>query len=234
MPTRTRTGTPPPGGLALTVLGFALALVGGELWAQAKPPASSAAIYTCTDDRGRKITSDRPIVDCTSREQRILNSDGSLKSVRPPTLTADEQAEKEARDRKQAEARAAQADAVRRDRNLTQRYKTEAAHNKAREAAIDSVRLAIKATEMRLADLVRERKPLLDEAEFYKGKALPARLKTQIDANDAAMEAQRSASNTQQAELERINRLYDAELDRLKHLWSGAAPGSLGALPVKR
>ncbi len=48
---------------------------------------------------------------------------------------------------------------------------------------------------------------------------------------DAATEAQRSAVANQSAELDRINRLYDAELARLKALWAGAQPGSLGALP---
>jgi len=28
----------------------------------------------------------------------------------------------------------------------------------------------------------------------------------------------------------RINRLYDAELDRLRRLWAGAPPGSLGPM----
>jgi hypothetical protein len=210
----------------------ALALALGGTAALAQPAASSAAgIYTCIDDRGRKITSDRPIPDCNAREQRVLNNDGSLRNVRPPALTSDELAEKEARERKVNEARAAQADAARRDRNLLHRYKSEAAHQKARESALDSVRVAIKLTKARTDDLLRERKPLLDEAEFYKGKALPMKLKSQFDANDAALEAQRAAANTQQIEVERINRLYDAELDRLKALWAGATPGSLGSLP---
>jgi hypothetical protein len=55
------------------------------------------------------------------------------------------------------------------------------------------------------AELAAERKPLLDEAEFYKGKPLPPKLKAQIDANDAAVEAQRGGAN-QEAELDRINR----------------------------
>jgi hypothetical protein len=29
----------------------------------------------------------------------------------------------------------------------------------------------------------------------------------------------------------RINRLFDAELERLRRLWAGAPPGSLGPLP---
>ena len=34
----------------------------------------------------------------------------------------------------------------------------------------------------------------------------------------------------QKAELERVNKLFDIELARLKRLWAGAAPGSLGHL----
>jgi Domain of unknown function (DUF4124) len=193
-------------------------------------PASAAGIYTCIDDQGRKITSDRPIPSCTAKEQRVLNKDGSLKAVYPPILTAEERAEKEAQERKLAEARAAQADAVRRDRNLLQRYPNEAPHRKAREAALDTVRVAIKASEARLKALEAERKPLLSEAEFYEGKPLPPKLRGQLDANDAATEAQREAAIHQQAELERVTRLYDAELARLKLLWAGAVPGSLGPI----
>ena len=197
--------------------------------AQAPVPASAAAgIYTCTDDKGRRLTSDRPIPDCNAREQRVLNKDGSLRTIKPPPLTADERAEKEAADRKLAIERAAQADAVRRDRNLMQRFRDEATHQKAREDALNTVRAAIKSTESRLGDLAAERKPLDDEAEFYKGKALPMRLKQQIDANDAAHDAQRSLALNQAAELVRINRLYDVELERLRRLWSGAQPGTLG------
>ncbi len=201
------------------------------LHAQGSPtPASAAAIYTCTDDQGRRITSDRPIASCTAKEQRILNKDGSLKAIYPPILTADERAAKEAEERRQAELRVAQADAVRRDRNLLARYPNEARHQKAREAALDTVRAAMKSTEQRLRDLEKARKPLLAEAEFYPGRPLPPKLRSEIDANDAASAAQRQAALNQEAELERVNRLYDTELARLKQLWAGAAPGSLGPI----
>ncbi len=214
--------------LALPALaGSALAL------AQAQPQGAKpgAGIYTCIDDKGRRLTSDRPIADCSHKEQQLLNRDGSLRQIIPPTLTVEERAEKEARDRQAAEARAAQADAVRRDRNLLQRFPNEAAHARAREAALDPVRLAIKTTETRLRDLAKERKPLLDEAEFYPAKPLPPKLRQQLDANDAAIEAQKTLAANQQAELERVNRLFDLELERLKKLWGGALPGSLGPLP---
>jgi hypothetical protein len=200
--------------------------------AQRAPSAAASGIYSCIDDKGRRITSDRPIPECTAREQRVLNRDGSLRTVHPPTLTADERAELEARDRRAAQERAAQAEILRRDRNLLARYPDEARHRQARENALDTVKLAAKASEQRLKDLAAERKPLLDEAEFYKGRTLPPKLKMQLEANEAATEAQRNVVATQEAELVRINRLYDIELERLKRLWAGAKPGSLGPLPA--
>ena len=194
------------------------------------PPANAGArapIYTCVAADGRRFTSDRPIAECALREQRVLNSDGSLRHVMPPQMTPEERTEKEARDRKAEVERMAMQDAVRRDRNLLLRYPDEATHQRAREAALDTVRAAMRTSEQRVKELGAERKPLLEEAEFYKTKPMPAKLKQQMDANDAAVEAQRNAIHNQQSELERVNRLYDAELARLRKLWSGAAPGTL-------
>lgn len=220
--------------LPLTLL---LVLASAAPWLRAQssaPPASAAGIYSCIDDQGRRITADRPIASCTAKEQRVLNKDGSLKMVYPPILTVEERAAKEAAERKAAEARAARADAVRRDRNLLARYPSETPHHKAREAALDTVRLAIKASEKRLQDLAAERKPLLAEAEFYVGKPLPPKLRNQLDANDAAVSAQREAAVSQEAELERVTSLYDAELARLKLLWAGAVPGTMGPITPQR
>lgn len=193
-------------------------------------PAVWAGIYTCIDSKGRRLTADRPIPECSAKEQLVLNQDGSVRKVVPPTMTAEERLAAEAKQRAAAEARMAQLDAVRRDRNLMARYPNEAAHQRARESSLDTVRVAIKATEMRLRDLAQQRKPLKNEAEFYLGKPLPPKLKAAIDANDAALEAQKASAATQEAELGRINGLYDIELERLRRLWAGAAPGTLGAL----
>lgn len=214
--------------LSLTAALLCAGMVTGARAAGPTMPSSSTAIYTCIDDKGRRLTSDRPIAECLAREQQVRNRDGSVKQVVPPTLTADERATQEANERRVALERAAQADAVRRDRNLIARFPNEAAHRKAREAALDTVRQAQKATEQRLKELAVERMPIDAEAEFYKGRVLPARVKLQIDANDAAVDAQHQAAVNQEAELKRINQLYDAELDRLKRLWAGAQPGSIG------
>ena len=59
------------------VLGSVLLLA--LLWcASQRASAQQAAdakggIYTCVDDRGQKRVSERPIAECTDREQRVLN-----------------------------------------------------------------------------------------------------------------------------------------------------------------
>lgn len=213
----------------MKLLAIALLATGGSTLVAG---AASAQIYTCIDSNGKRLTSDRPIPECVAREQRVLNRDGSVKGVIGPTMTADERAAHEARQAEEARERASRGEALRRDRNLLQRFPNEGAHHKARELALDDVRKSLKRSEQRLELLAKERKPLADEAEFYTGRQMPPTLKQKIDANEASADAQRTLIVNQEAEIGRVNALYDAELDRLKKLWGGAQPGSLGSLPT--
>jgi hypothetical protein len=202
-----------------------LALVGWTWVAHASP------IYACVDANGKHITSDRPIAECLAREHRVLNPDGSTREIRSPVLTADKQSELDARERAKAVRAAIEADAVRSDRNLRSRYPNEAAHQRARAAALDDVRRTLQLSQRRLDALAAERKPLQDEAEFYTGRQMPPLLKQQLDGNEVAAEAQRTLMVNQQAETLRINAAFDVELARLRAVWAGAAPGSLGPMP---
>jgi len=192
--------------------------------------AQASPIYACVDANGKHITSDRPIAECLAREHRMLNADGSTREIRSPVPTADEQAEQDARERAKLMRAAIEADAVRSDRNLRSRYPNEAAHQRARAAALDDVRRTVQLSQRRLDDLAAERKPLQDEAEFYVGRPMPGLLKQQLDGNEAATEAQRTLMANQQAETRRINAAFDVELARLRAVWSGAQPGSLGPM----
>lgn len=214
----------------MRTLTVAVGLLITAVAAPAQEAAPGKGIYTCTTADGRKLTGDRPIPECTSREQRVLNPDGSQRTILPPFLSPEERAAKEAADRRAAAERLAQLDAIRRDRTLMLRYPNEAAHQRARNAALDDSNKAMRISERRIKDLNAERKPLLDEVEFYKGRPLPAKLKQQLDANDASIEAQEVLIENQKAEIVRINKSFDAELARLKKLWAGATPGSLPPL----
>jgi hypothetical protein len=210
------------------LLGWVLLGLYGATCAQATTKPAEL-IFTCVNAAGRALTSDRLIGECMDREQRVLSRDGTLLRIVPPSLTADERAEKEARERKLAAEREAKSEAVRRDKNLIQRFPNVAAHQKAREQALETIQYAIAQSEARVADLERERKPLAEETEFYTGRTLPGKLKGLLDANDAATAAQKELLVQQKAELDRVSKLYDSELAHLKRLWAGAAPGSLQA-----
>lgn len=215
-----------PDAMVRRLIALAAALTAGAALS-AEPVAQ---IYSCVDASGKRHTSDRPIVECNAREQRELNTDGSVKRVVRPTMTADEAADYEERERAAVVERAAKQDAIRRDRNLLLRFPNEAAHRKARELALDDMRTALRRSETRIELLKKERKPLLDEAEFYVGRTMPGFLRAQLDANETSLDATRALQQNQQQEIVRINQLYDAELERLKKLWAGAQPGSMGAL----
>ncbi len=207
-----------------------LSLALGAAYAQ----VPGAKIYSCVSADGRRLTSDRPIPECKGTEQIVHRNDGSVRTKLPPAQSPEERAAEELRQRELAGKRAAQADAARHDRNLLTRFRNRAQHDVARAAALDDL---VKATELsvkRLSDLARERKSLDEEAEFYKGKALPPKLRQQFDVNDAATEAQRHFISQQNAEKVRVNIRYDMELARLEKLWAGAPPGSLGPPPNAR
>ena len=81
-----------------------LALACGAAAVRAAAAGPGGVIYTCRDDQGNPITRDRYIVECRHKEQRILNGDGSLRQVVPPTWTPEEQAQREAETRKKRES----------------------------------------------------------------------------------------------------------------------------------
>ena len=208
------------------------AVIAALLLAAGTAPAQTGGglIFNCTDASGKRLTRDRYIAECSDREQRVLNSDGSLREIRQPTRTDPEVEAVDRRKREIAEEEKQHKEEVKRDSNLLHRYPDEAAHRKARQAALEDVRAALRVSEKRLAALAKERKPLDDETEFYVGKQLPLKLKQAIDANDASVDAQKALVQNQQLEIVRIDRRFDAELERLRAMWNGARPGSLGAI----
>lgn len=200
-------------------------------------PATSAEavkvfIYRCEVD-GKKITRDRPIDECRNKVQQRLNSDGSFNQEIPPTLTIEERERQEAAEREREIREAKLKQEARVDRNLMQVYPNEAAHRKARDRALVEFQASVKRLEERIAILQKERAPLELERQFYEpvGKPLPSALKAKIDANEASLTAQKELVQGQQGEVARINATYDIELARLRKLWAGAQPGSLGPLP---
>lgn len=198
----------------------------GEAWAQEAPVISG--VYTCIDAKGRKLTADRPIAECTDREQKVLNPSGTVKAKVGPTLTAQEKAELEQRERREAEERNKTADEKRRDRALLTRYPNRAIHDQERTEALAQIKVVIQAAKNRLDELVKQRVSIDDEMEFYKkdpSKA-PAYVRRQLDENVQSQAVQRRFIQEQEAEMRRVNVRFDDELVRLRQLWPSVAPVS--------
>jgi hypothetical protein len=186
---------------------------------------AQAAIYTCVDAQGRRITSDRPIAACMDREQRELSPSGSVRRVIPPEPTADERAAMDAKRKADAERDARLNEEKRRERALLSRYPNEAAHQRERVKALESVDAVEAAVHKRIEELVKLRAGLDEEMAFYAkdpAKAPPL-LQRRIKDNKSLLDAQQNALKQQAAERQRVAERFDAELAQLRTLWAQAA-----------
>jgi hypothetical protein len=199
--------------------------VGG--WAQTAS-TSVGGVYTCIDAKGRKLTADRPIAECTDREQKILNPSGTVKAKVGPTLTAQERADLEAKEKREIEERNRTADEKRRDRALLIRYPNKGVHDQERQEALAQIGVVIQAAKNRLDELAKQRVAIDEEMEFYKkdpSKA-PAYVRRQQEENIQSQAVQRRFIGEQDAEVKRVNARFDDELVRLRQLWTTVAPSA--------
>lgn len=193
---------------------IALALLGGQACAQ--------GIYTCVDAKGRTITADRPIIECLDRAQRELSRSGLVKRHIGPTLTANEQALEDEKNKLAAEQHAREAEEKRRDRALLQRYPTRESHDLERAAGIAQIDDILKAAGKRMRELLDQSKDIASEYEFYAKdpSRAPIQLKLRRQDNENNLLTQQRFMADQEQEKKRINQRFDEELFRLKPLWA--------------
>jgi len=219
----------------LTRLGLAVGLSAGFC---ASVPAQS--IYTCVDAKGRMITADRPIAECSDRTQRELTKTGTLRREIGPSFTAQELAAQEGKNKLATEAKARDAENKRRDRALLLRYPNPAVHDQERSAALAQVDEVIKAANKRTGELAGQRKTIDNELEFYANDAskAPVALRRRIDENDKSVSVQKRFIAEQELEKKRVTLRFDEELVKLEPLWvmaGGAATGiATGKAPAAK
>ena len=199
---------------------FALLAIGTTLWSAAQ----AQGVYTCVDSKGRRLTSDRPIVECLDREQHKLGNSGTVRQVVPPSYTADERARLDAQRRVEDEQRARIQEEKRRERALLIRYPNQGVHDKERAEALGQIDEVIGDVNKREQALVAQRKEIAVELEFYQGDAskAPNWLKRKIEDNEKQMVVQKRFLDEQAQEKQRINARFDEELGKLKQLWATA------------
>jgi Domain of unknown function (DUF4124) len=204
-------------------------LLGAGLWST----LVQAQIYSCVDSKGRRLTSDRPIVECLDREQQQHGNTGIVRKTLPPSYTADERAKLDAQRKVEEEQRARVQEEKRRDRALLIRYPTQVVHDKERAEALAQIDEVVGAVNKRELALVAQRKEIQVELEFYQGdiSKAPNWLKRKLEDNEKQMVVQKRFLDEQAQEKQRINARFDEELVKLKQLWA-AAGGARASSPA--
>jgi len=198
----------------------------GTLVALLAAPASANSIYTCVDASGRRLTSDRPILECIDREQRELTPSGTVRRIVAPSYTAQERAAMEAKALKEAEEQHRLADERQRLRALATRFPDQASFDRERAAAIATVEEVIATATRRSSELRTERRRLDAESEFYAKdpSRTPAHLRRSIEDNDRTLQAQDRFIADRTKERERVAHQFDDIQAQLLVLWARQAP----------
>jgi hypothetical protein len=210
------------------------AIAAGMLLGTAIPQVWAQAIFTCVDAKGHRLTADRPIAECMDREQKELNSSGTVKRKIGPSLTAEERAAEEEKAKIAAEERNRILEDKKRERALLVRYPNKATHDAERVKALASVDEAIVAARKAIGELQAQRKRQDVELEFYQrdpAKA-PASLKRQIEETEQHIAAQQRFVDNQDSEKKRVNARFDEELVKLRQLWALRAGPVTAAAPA--
>jgi len=214
--------------------GLTRAIAAGLMLGALLSQARAQAIFTCIDAKGRRLTADRPIPECTDREQKELNASGTLKRKIGPTLTAEERAAEEEKARRAAEERNRQLEEKKRERALLTRYPNKATHDAERMKALASVDEAIVATRKSIGELVAQRRRQDVELEFYQRDPakIPAVLRRQIEETEQHIAAQQRFIDNQDSEKKRVNARFDEELVKLRQLWAQRTLPGVAAAPA--
>lgn len=208
--------------LALSALGLPLAALLGMPPASAQEGKNVKEVYTCVDKNGRRLTSDRPIIECLDREQRVLDATGTERRRIGPTLTEHERAALEEQRRREAQERARIAEERRRERALVARYPDEASHQSERAQTLAQLDVVSEVARKRILALLEEKKRIGTELEFYGGKPTqaPVKLQRQLHDNEEGVREQQRFLSGQEQERQRVQQRFDAELAQLRQLWA--------------
>ena len=203
---------------------LAMLVAGMAVWGAAQ----AQSIYSCIDAKGRRITSDRPIVACLDREQELRGKTGTVREVVPPSYTREERARLEEKKRAEQELQARAMEEKRRDRALLIRYPNQAVHDKERQEALNQIDEVIAAVNKREVALVAQRKEVDLEMEFYQAdpSKAPMWLKRKVEDIEKQQAVQKRFLDEQAQEKSRINARFDEELVKLRQLWQGSAAAS--------
>lgn len=180
----------------------------------------AVAKITCCDIDGKRTCGDPPPAQCLSKAKTVFGKGGASKEVEAP-LTAEQQAAREAEAAHKAEEEKKVAEQERRDRALLASYSSESEIDAARDRALAVIEKNAAQAEARLDAAQKNQIKLNQEAEFYKGKPLPAKLQSGIRNNELELTSQKNIFAQKEADMQAVRTRYEAEKQRYMLLKRG-------------
>lgn len=178
----------------------------------------NAEIYSCKDEAGRVLTSDRPLPECGNRSIRILRPDGVQKGEIAAPLTAEQRAQKDIADEKRRTQENAIREQKQYDRALMAAFPSVQALEASRKRQVAEIAEEITAAKKRIELKYPDLQSAKAELEFYKSKPVPGMVKNKIQTAASAILVEDELINTKNSELELLNKKYDSDARRLREL----------------
>lgn len=189
--------------------------------------------YCCNDPNGRMVCGDILPAACQHRPYRIKDEKGQvLREVEAP-LTPEQRAAREAENVRKLEEEKRLAEQKRRDMAMLATYPNAEAIDSARARALDEFDKASGESKRRHDEMVKRKKKLDMEKEFYQKKPMPAALKKQIDDADNDLKASQESLGKRQQEREALVAQFDEDKKRYADLRSGKVSRLADGPPAK-
>ncbi len=193
--------------------------------AQSTVSVRASGYFVCKDAQGRTYTGDTMPPECSQREVREHNRDGTLLRVIEAPLTPEQRRRREEEAKRKADEQAAQIAARRRDMLLMQSYRDEQALEAARERALADSQTGLKVSAERLEnaqkDLLAAQNDLRSFEQKNPGKKPPFLLQRRVDDLTQRIQQEKILIARREDEIGKINARFNA--DKLRWLELKAA-----------
>lgn len=174
-------------------------------------------MYTCKDDNGRVITSDRAIPECAKRTMREMNVYGVVTSEHAAPLTAEQLKQKRIDDELLRIANLKRRQEQSRDKALLIAYPTMASLESVRELQINDLRSEVAIIEKRMTKDHLLLRSAQSEAKGQTGLAAVT-AKKKVEEIAASILADNDIVQRLRGDIERTRQRFDEDAKRLKQL----------------
>lgn len=176
--------------------------------------AGAGNTLCCNDESGRQVCSDILPPQCYGRAYREINDRGiTIRRIEAP-LTPEQRAQRELEQRRKREEERHAQEQRRKDLALLQTYSTVEDIDIFRTRTIKDLERSIADTKARQDELLAKQKTLLEEAEFYKKKPMPAELRNAIKDNEAEVQTLQNLIDMRNRDIEATKAKYDEDKRR--------------------